>query len=35
MSFGESVFLAGFIHKIIKGDKNIKVNLTYPSRKQL
>ena len=34
ISFGESVFSAGFIQKTIKGDQNVKLNRAYPSRKQ-
>jgi hypothetical protein len=34
MSFGESMFLAGFIQKTIKGDQIDKFNRTYPQRKQ-
>ena len=30
MSFGESVFSAGFIQKIVKEDQIVKVNRTYP-----
>ena len=34
MSFGESVFLAGFNQKIIKGDLFVKGNHGIPSRDQ-
>ena len=34
MSFGESMFLVGFIQKIIKGDLFIKGNYRIPPRKQ-
>ena len=33
MSFGESVFLAGFIQKSVKEDQINKVNHAYPQRK--
>ena len=33
MSFGESMFSAGFIQKTIEEDQNIKVNHAYPQRK--
>ena len=35
MSFGESVFSAGFMQKIIKGDQNDKLNHAYMSQKLL
>jgi hypothetical protein len=34
MSFGRSMFLAGFIQKAIKGDLFIKENYKIPSRNQ-
>ena len=34
MSFGESVFSAGFIQETIKGDLFVKGNYRIPSRKQ-
>ena len=34
MSFGESVFLAGFIQKTIKGDLFVKENYVIPPYKQ-
>ena len=34
MSFGESVFLAGFIQKTIKEDLFVKGNYGIPQRKQ-
>ena len=34
MSFGESVFLAGFIQKIVKGNLFVKGNYGIPPRKQ-
>ena len=34
MSFGESVFSAGFIHKTVKGDLFIKGNYGIPTCKQ-
>jgi len=34
MSFGESVFSAGFIHKTDKGDIFVKGNYGIPPRKQ-
>ena len=33
MSFGENVFSAGFIQKIVKVDRIVKVNRAYPQRK--
>jgi hypothetical protein len=35
MSFGESVFSAGFIQKTVKVDQIVKVNHAYPQQKQL
>jgi hypothetical protein len=35
MSFGESMFLAGFIRKTVKEDQIIKLNHDYPPRNQL
>ena len=35
MSFGESVFAAGFNQKTIKVDIFVKVNLVYPRRNRL
>jgi hypothetical protein len=35
MSFGESVFSAGFIQKTIKVDPNIRFNRNYLRQKQL
>jgi hypothetical protein len=35
MSFGESVFLVGFIHKTTKGDLFVKGNDANPPRNQL
>jgi hypothetical protein len=34
MSFGESVFSAGFIQKTIKVDLDVKLNRPYPQWKQ-
>ena len=34
MSFGESVFSAGFIHKTVKGDIFVKGNYGIPPHKQ-
>ena len=34
MSFGESIFSAGFIQKTIKADQDVRLNHTYPQRKQ-
>ena len=30
MSFGESIFFAGFIQKTIKMDLHVRINCTYP-----
>ena len=35
MSFGESMFLAGFIHKMSKVDPIIRLNHVYPRRNRL
>ena len=32
MSFGKSIFLAGFIQKTIKVDPHVRFNCTYPQR---
>ena len=32
MSFGESVFYAGFIHKTVMVDLHVRFNLAYPQR---
>jgi hypothetical protein len=34
MSFGESVFSAGFIQKTVKVDLDVRFSRTYPQRKQ-
>ena len=34
MSFGESMFLAGFIQKTVKGNLFVKENFGIPPRKQ-
>ena len=34
MSFGESVFSAGFIQKTVKVDQDIRLNRAYPLQKQ-
>ena len=31
MSFGESIFSAGFIQKTIKADLHVRINCAYPS----
>ena len=34
MSFGKSIFSAGFIQKTIKVDLDVRLNRAYPQRKQ-
>ena len=34
MSFGESIFFAGFIQKTVKADIDVRLNHAYSQRKQ-